>query len=156
MHAPQLGIGDRGVDHDDGACARAKRYERIESGSILGAVGRRLDDDVAAGADALLKGVIIVDRGVARTQGRARINLVLRPVDMVMAVAGIGRRLELWGLGPRRILDLLCRCRPRARAEHPCPRQCREAPQHVAPIPAGLPHRLLHYSSLTIPDSGWV
>jgi hypothetical protein len=30
MHALQFGIGDRGVDHDHGACARAERQERIK------------------------------------------------------------------------------------------------------------------------------
>jgi hypothetical protein len=39
MHALQLGVRDRGVDNDNGACARAERDERIKRRSILCAVG---------------------------------------------------------------------------------------------------------------------
>src|SRR5215831_975626 len=62
---------------------------------------------------------------------------------MVMAVAGICRRLELRGLSARRILDLLRRSRRCAGAENARPRHYQKSPQHVAPIPSGLLHRLL-------------
>jgi len=87
--------------------------------------------------------VIIFDRGLARTQGRARVNLVLRPVDVVMAVAGIGRRLKLRWFGAGRVFDLLGGCRRCARAENAGSRQCRKSPQYAAAIPADPLDRLL-------------
>jgi len=69
VHALQLGISDGGVNDDNGAGTWAKRDERVERRCVLGAISRRLDDDVAAGADTLLEGAIILDCRVARTQG---------------------------------------------------------------------------------------
>ena len=98
---------DAGIDDHDGPCCRPKRGDRVQCRGVLGAVGRGLHDDVAAGADAFLELAVILDRGVSRPQGRARIDLVLRAVEVMVAVAGIGRRLELRRFGPARPFDLL-------------------------------------------------
>ena len=95
------------IDDHDGARRRPDRGDRVEGRGVLGAIGRGLHDDIAAGADTLLELAIILDRGVARPQCRARIDLVLRAVDVMVAVAGIGRRLELRRFGAARPFDLL-------------------------------------------------
>jgi hypothetical protein len=70
-------------------------------------------------------------------------NLVLGPVDVVMAVAGIGRRPKLWWFGAGRVFDLLGGCRRYAHAKNARPRQCRKSPQYAAALPADPLHRLL-------------
>src|SRR5215472_56895 len=62
---------------------------------------------------------------------------------MMMAIAGIGRDLELRGLCPRGIFDLLRHRGHRARTEKPRTRQRRKSPQHTASIPVDLLHRFL-------------
>ena len=52
-HALQLGVRNCGIDHDDSACARAECHQRVKCGAFSTA-SRRLDNDVATGAYALL------------------------------------------------------------------------------------------------------
>jgi len=71
VHTLQLGIGDGVVDHHGGSRRGSKRRASVQAHSVVGAVGRRGYDDVAARADALLKCAVIFDKGVAGTQCRA-------------------------------------------------------------------------------------
>ena len=48
------------------------------------------------------------------------------------------RRDVLWGLSVMAGAGVLG-----AGAENACPRHCRKSPQHIAPVPTGLLHRLL-------------
>src|SRR5271166_4362845 len=88
-------------------------FTRFESGSIISGVvapiGRWRYDDIAAGADALLKSAVILDQRISRAQYRPGIDRILGIVDVVVAVTGISRRLQFRGFGAGRPFDLLCR-----------------------------------------------
>jgi hypothetical protein len=135
MHALQVGVADRIVDHDDGARLRPHGGDRIEGRRVLGAIGRGLHDDVAARPDALLKAAVILDRGVTRPQRRTRVDLVLRTIDVMVAVAGVGRRLQLGGLGALRPFDLLRRGASRHGAQQNCGAAHGHCLQNVAAVP---------------------
>ena len=88
------------------AMARARGAERgegVERAAVVGAVGRGRHDHVAGGADALLEQPIVLRMGVARPQRRIRCRRKAAVVDVHVAVAGIGRRLELGRRGAGRI-----------------------------------------------------
>jgi hypothetical protein len=97
MHAFELGIGNRVVDDHDGARLRSERHDRVQGDSVFDTIGRRLHDNIAAGADSFLKSAVVVDQGISWAQHRLRVDGVPRVVDV--AVAGIGRCLELGRFG---------------------------------------------------------
>jgi hypothetical protein len=61
MHALQLGIGDCVVDHHDGSRGRPERGDGVQGHPVVGAIGRWCDDNIAGGADALLKSSVVLD-----------------------------------------------------------------------------------------------
>src|SRR5262249_250957 len=65
-------------------------------------------DDIAAGADSFLKSAVVVDQRISRAQHGLWVDRVLRVVDVMMTIAGIGRCLELGRFGTLGPFDLLC------------------------------------------------
>ena len=99
MHAFQLGIRNRVVDDHDGARLRSECRDGVQGDPVVDTIGRRRHDDIAAGADSLLKSAVILDQSICRPQDRLRVNRVPGVIDVMMTVAGIGRRLELGRFG---------------------------------------------------------
>ncbi len=79
-------VGDRCVDDGDTACVLAELRYRVERHTIVGAVSRWRDDDVALHAQAFLHMAILLDGRVRRTQRRAGRRRKAIVVDMHMAV----------------------------------------------------------------------
>ena len=140
VHALELVGRDLVVDDRDHAGLRAERRQRLEMPAVVRAVGRRLHENVAGRADALLERAIVLDQRVGRPQGGLRIDRELCVVDVVMAVGGVGGRLQLRRLGAHRPLDRLGGRRARG---NPDKRRRRQALQHFAPIPGQSAHCIL-------------
>jgi hypothetical protein len=123
----QLGIGDARVQHRHAARIRAELRDRVERHTVVDRVVARLDDDGAGGADALLQLAVMRDRGVRRRHAVARRHRKARRiVDVHVAVAGVGRRLELRRLGTRGVRHRLRAARPDAGGG--CERAASDAP----------------------------
>src|SRR6185369_1318613 len=90
---------------------------------------------VARRADALLERAIVVHERVGRPQRGRRIDRVLGVVDVVVAIGGVRRRLQLGRLGARRPLDTLGGGRPGVAGEEPGRGGDGERGQDFAPGP---------------------
>jgi hypothetical protein len=91
VEPPEFAVGDARIDDRD--AAGAAFVQHFDQAIIEDAVGRRLDDHVARGADPLLQQPIVGDRGIAWTQPRVRVDLEARAVDVVMAIRRLRRSL---------------------------------------------------------------
>ena len=99
MHTFQLGIWDRIVDDHNGARLRPERRDGVQGDPVVDTIGRWRHNDVAAGADSLLESAIILNQRISRAQHCLRVDGIFRIIDVMMTIAGIGRGLELGGVG---------------------------------------------------------
>src|SRR5882762_6817216 len=91
MHSPQFGTGNAVVDDHDGPCIRPERGERD---AVVQPISRRLDDDMPGDAEPALQGAVVLDERIARERYAAAVGGIARVIDEMMAIAGIGRRLQ--------------------------------------------------------------
>ena len=97
---PQLAVFHVRVHDGDAARLRSKLRQRIKRHRVVGPIGRRLHHHGPAGSDALLEPPVLGDAGVLLHAGsRPRRRKARGVVDMHVAVAGVGRRLERRGGG---------------------------------------------------------
>ena len=94
MQALQLGIGDAGIDDTDGAGCITHLRQHVHQAAVIGAIGAGLHHHIAAGAQFLLQGAIILHRGIRRLQHRIGLIGKARVIDVMMAVAGAIGHLE--------------------------------------------------------------
>jgi len=86
---------------------------------------------MASDAEAVLQGAVIRDESIARERHASAIHEMARIVDVMVAVAGVGRGFQDRALGPGRPFDLDALCRISGR---PAERRCGHHLQHCAAI----------------------
>src|ERR1700716_2397457 len=106
MHSPQFGTGNAVVYDHDGARLMPERRDRIEGYAVVGAIGRWLDDHLPGDAEPALQGAVVLDERIARERYAAAVGGIARIIDEMMAIAGIGRRLQPGALAAAGPFDL--------------------------------------------------
>ena len=106
VHRCELVIPHRGMHHRHAARAfQAQLRHRVHRHPVVGTVGRGLDHDRARGPQPLLQQPVFRHRGVGSgAQLRPR-HREARVVDVQVAIAGAGGRLEAWRGGPGAVGD---------------------------------------------------
>jgi len=104
----QFGLRDGRMDDGDTARIARELGDGIERHVVVGEVGPWLHDDAACGADPLLQQAEFLHArirdGAARSRGLRKAGDI---VDVVVAVAGAGRRLDLRRVGAGGVRHLL-------------------------------------------------
>ncbi len=145
-HRLQLGVGDGRMHHRDAArVGLAELLDAVERDAVVGHIRGGRDDDGARRAVARLQQAILRHRRVAlhaRLRPRPRGREAVAVIDVHVAVAGIGRSLQLRRLGAFGIRNSLrvCGCRA-GRNQCRTPRQKCPAFNHVSPPRAALMSR---------------
>ena len=65
MHVFELGIRNRVVNDHDGARLGSERRDGVQCDPVVDPIGRGRHDNIAAGADSLLKGAVILDQSIS-------------------------------------------------------------------------------------------